>query len=69
MTKLPKINDKRIEEIEDGALDDGRFFVHLKPGYSWDDARYERRATQSFDSRKAAMAALKWVSPVAKEGV
>ena len=29
MSKLPKINDKRIEEIENGAMDDGRFFVHL----------------------------------------
>ena len=61
---LPKIKDKRIDEIEDGALDEGRFFVHLKPGYSWDGPDHERRATQSFGSRAEAVAALKWVSEV-----
>lgn len=41
MHKLPKINDPRIEEIENAGMDEGRFFVHLKNGYSWSiDPRY-----------------------------
>lgn len=62
MTKLPKIKDARIDEIEDGAMDEGRFFVHLKPAYSWDEPGRERRASQSFGSRKEVIEALKNVT-------
>lgn len=61
-----KINDPRIDEIEDAGLDDGRFFVHLKPGFDW-NVDIEPRVTHSFDSRKAVLAALKFVKEVNKE--
>jgi hypothetical protein len=63
MTNLPKINDPRIDEIENGGMDEGRFFVHLKPGFDWCIDR-EQRVTCSFGSRKEVLAALKNVKPV-----
>lgn len=66
MHKLPKINDPRIDEIENAGLDDGRFFVHLKKGFDW-NVDCEPRVTRSFDSRKGVLAALKFVKEVNKE--
>ena len=53
-----RINDPRVEEIEDGGMDEGRFFIHLKPGFDW-NVDIEPRVSKSFNSRKEAIAALK----------
>jgi len=64
MTKLPKITDKRIDEIENASMDDGRFFVHLKPGLDWCSDPHQVIRTRSFGSRKEVVEALKDVKPV-----
>lgn len=50
------INDPRIEEIEGGALDDGRVFLHARAGYVFDG--YESR-TKSVGSAADVRDALK----------
>jgi hypothetical protein len=63
MAGLPKIRDKRIDEIEDAGCDDGRFFVHLKPGFDW-CIDWEVRQSQTFGSRAEVLKALKSVRRV-----
>ena len=48
---LPKIRDRRIDEIEDHGMDEGRFFVHLKKGFDWGTDPYQVTQTRSFGSR------------------
>ena len=62
-TNLPVIKDNRIDEIENGGMDEGRFFVHLKPGYDW-NIDFEIRVSQSFGSRQEVIRALKLVKKV-----
>ena len=67
---LPRIVDKRIEEIEDWGLDDDRFFIHLKPGYDWGTDPHQVTRSRSFGSRQEAIKWLKeWVKPVKKENI
>lgn len=58
---LPKINDPRIEEIEDAGCDEGRFFVHLKDAWDWNIDPGEVRRSTMFGSRKEVTEALKKV--------
>lgn len=51
--------DSRIEEIENAGMDEGRFFVHLKPGFDWKQDPFEVTRTQSFGTVAEARQALK----------
>lgn len=53
---------KAIDEIEDEGMDEGRFFVWLKPGWSWEAK--EQKAGRSFGSKKEAREALKHIYKV-----
>ena len=49
--QLRKLNSyDAVEDIEDGALDDGRFFIHLRDGYDWHADPHQIQRTKSFDS-------------------
>jgi hypothetical protein len=49
------MRDKRIQEVESEGLDDGRIFIHLKPGYSWGDDLEPRRSKSFAENDKAAI--------------
>lgn len=56
----------KVVEVEDDGMDEGRFFVHLKPPYTWDDGNGVQR-TKSFGTYREAMALVKTVKPEAIE--
>jgi hypothetical protein len=52
-----------IEEIDNHGMDDGRFFVHLKPNFRW-YPETEDHCTMSFGSISEARQELKWIVEV-----
>jgi hypothetical protein len=53
--------DRRVEDVEDEGMDEGRFFVHLRPGFDWGTDPFEAIRTKSFGSFAEAHRALKRV--------
>lgn len=51
-----KINHPAVDNVEDAGMDEGRFFVHLKKGYSW--AKDDIQHSKSFGSVEDAVVAL-----------
>jgi hypothetical protein len=47
----------KVDDVEDEGMDEGRFFVHLKSGYSWNDG-YGHQETKSFGNFREAMKAI-----------
>lgn len=47
----------KVDDVENEGMDEGRFFVHLKAGYNWNDG-YGHQETKSFGSFREAMAAV-----------
>lgn len=50
----------KVDDVENGGMDEGRFFVHLKTGYSWNDG-YGHQETKSFGGYAEAYRVLKTV--------
>lgn len=50
----------KVDDVEDEGMDEGRFFVHLKEPYCWDDG-YGHQETKSFGGYREAMKAVKAV--------
>jgi len=50
----------KVADVEDEGMDEGRFFVHLKPEYTW-DIRFERQASKSFGNFCEAFEVVKTV--------
>lgn len=53
----------KVTDVEDAGMDEGRFFVHLKIGYSWNDG-YGHQETKSFGGYAEAYRVLKTVEAV-----
>lgn len=56
MNSLKK--NSKVDDVEDGNLDDGRFFVHLKTGWDFGTDPRQVVRTKSFDSVAAARKAI-----------
>lgn len=56
----------KVDDVEDEGMDEGRFFVHLKPEYTW-DSRFERQASRSFGSFREAFRAVKKTATLVTE--
>lgn len=50
----------KVDDVENEGMEEGRFFVHLKVGYSWNDG-YGHQETKSFGGYAEAYRALKSV--------
>lgn len=50
----------RVDEVEDRDMDEGRFFVHLKAPWTYDEGHGIQR-TRSFGSVREALTVLKTV--------
>lgn len=50
----------KVEDVENEGMDEGRFFVHLKAFYSYDDG-YGHQETKSFGGFREAIMAVKKV--------
>lgn len=51
----------KVAEVENEGMDEGRFFVHLKGGHSWNDG-YGHQETKSFGGFREAMQAVSKVA-------
>ena len=49
----------KVADVEDEALDDGRFFVHLREGWDFGSDPWQRIGTRSFGSVREADAAVR----------
>jgi len=58
----------KVIDVEDGSMDDGRFFVHLSSDYTWNDG-YGIQHSKSFGNYRDVVAALKSVIPVQEDPV
>jgi len=52
-----------VVDVEDEGMDEGRFFVHLRERYTWNEG-YGLQRTKSFDGFRAVQRALKTVTEV-----
>jgi hypothetical protein len=59
------LRDSRIDDVEDEALDEGRFFVHLKQGWDWRQDPHQVTVSKSFGTYAEVRAALRQVKAVA----
>ena len=50
--------NRKVDDVEDGSLDDGRFFVHLKPGFDFGTDPHQAVRSKSFDNVAAARKAI-----------
>jgi hypothetical protein len=50
----------KVADVEDEGMDEGRFFVHLKPPYSYDEGNGTQR-TKSFGNYRDAISLIKKV--------
>ena len=50
----------KVADVEDGGMDEGRFFVHLTESYSWDEG-YGIQRTKSFGRYSDVVRALKTI--------
>lgn len=55
--------NKKVADVEDGFLDDGRIFVHLNPEWDFGTDPCQRIGTKSFDTGRAAALAVKAAIP------
>lgn len=53
--------DPRVDDVEAEGMDEGRFFVHLKPGFDWRTDPQEIRRTCSFGAYRDVVKALRGV--------
>jgi len=67
MARLQK--HPKIEEVEDGGMDEGRFFVHLRKPWKWNDDPAHLMTSRSFGSFGEARRALVSDTVEAPDGV
>ena len=53
----------KVVDVEDESMDEGRFFVHLTEGYTWNEG-YGIQRTKSFGGFREVQAALRTVTRV-----
>ena len=58
--------DPRVHDVENAGLDDGRFFVHLKPEWDWNQDVCAMRS-KSFGSSREVEEAMKGIRPASEK--